>query len=72
MGEGELIEASDLPSHMRFSATRAPDISRTLAQVETEYIQNVLAGVNGNKSAAAKILGLDRKTLREKLRKLEE
>jgi two-component system, NtrC family, response regulator HydG len=71
MNEGERIEASDLPSHMRFSAARAPDITRTLAEVESEYIQNVLTGVNGNKSAAAKILGLDRKTLREKLRKLE-
>lgn len=69
MTEGDLIEVPDLPSLMRFSALQAGDFRRTLAEVEVEYIQNVLASVDGNKSAAAEILGIDRKTLREKLRK---
>lgn len=69
MTEGDIIEVSDLPSLMRFSALSGTDLNRTLAEVETEYIQNVLVSVGGNKTRAAKILGIDRKTLREKLRK---
>jgi DNA-binding NtrC family response regulator len=38
-------------------------------QVEAEHLELVLASVNGNKTRAAEILGLDRKTLREKLRR---
>ena len=70
MTEGDLIEVPDLPPLMRFSALRAGDFTRTLAEIELEYIRNVLASVNGNKSAAAGILGIDRKTLREKMRKM--
>jgi len=70
MTDGELIEVSDLPSLMRFSALRETGLNRTLAEVEAEYIRNVLASVDGNKTKAAEILGIDRKTLREKLRKI--
>lgn len=69
MNEGSLIEVSDLPSLMRFSALRGTGLQRTLAEVEAEYIRNVLASVDGNKTQAAKILEIDRKTLREKLAK---
>jgi DNA-binding NtrC family response regulator len=68
MGEDELVEVPDLPSLMRFSALRETGLRRTLADVEAEYIRNVLASVNGNKSRAAEILEIDRKTLREKLK----
>jgi len=68
MTEGECIEVPDLPPVMRFTALREPSVNRTLAQVEAEYIRNVLASVGGNKTLAAKILGIDRKTLREKLK----
>ena len=71
MNEGSLIEVSDLPSLMRFSALRGTGLQRTLAEVEAEYIRNVLASVDGNKTQAAKILEIDRKTLREKLAKSE-
>ena len=57
---------------MRFSALRETGLTRTLAQVEAEYIRNVLASVDGNRTRAAEILGIDRKTLREKLRKIED
>ena len=36
---------------------------RTLAEVKTEHIERVLAEVNGNKTAAARILGVDRRTM---------
>jgi len=68
MTEGEFIEAPDLPSLMRFSALRETGLHRTLAEVEVEHIRNVLASVDGNKTKAAEMLGIDRKTLREKLR----
>jgi DNA-binding NtrC family response regulator len=68
MTEGDLIDVPDLPSLMRFSALGGLGFNRTLAEVETEYIQNVHASVGGNKTRAAEILGIDRKTLREKLK----
>jgi DNA-binding NtrC family response regulator len=39
----------------------------TLDQLEREYIRRILIEVGGNKSKAAEILGLDRKTLYRKL-----
>jgi two-component system, NtrC family, response regulator HydG len=71
MSESNVIDVPDLPSLMRFSATRQQDLTRSLAQVEAEYIRNVLASVDGAKTKAAEILGVDRKTLREKLHKIE-
>jgi len=67
MGEGDEIDISDLPPHMRFSAARGGGLLRTLAEVEAEHIRSVMASVAGNKARAARILGVDRKTLRNKL-----
>jgi two-component system, NtrC family, response regulator HydG len=72
MSERESVDVTDLPAHMRFSAARDSGLNRTLAEVEAEHVRNVLAGVDGNKSRAAEILGIDRKTLRDKLKKLDE
>jgi DNA-binding NtrC family response regulator len=36
-------------------------------ELERRYIAHVLSSVNGNKTAAANILGMDRKTLYRKL-----
>ncbi len=69
MSEENIIEVPDLPSLMRFSALRGFSPRQTLAEVEAEYILSVLAGVDGNKTRAAEILGISRKTLREKLKK---
>jgi len=71
MTDGNLIEVPDLPSLMRFSALRTSGFDRPLAEVELEYISNVLASVGGNKTQASEILGIDRKTLREKLKKFK-
>jgi DNA-binding NtrC family response regulator len=68
MGEGSAIDVSDLPDLMRFSALRSSGLHRTLAEVEAEHIRLVLQSVEGNKTRAAGILGIDRKTLREKLK----
>ena len=69
MTEDDPIEVPDLPEPLRFSAGRQADLTRPLADVEAEYIRNVLASVGGNKTRAAEVLQIDRKTLREKLKK---
>lgn len=68
MADGDSIDVPDLPSLMRFSALEKGGFDRPLAEVESEYIRNVLASVDGNRTRAAEILGIDRKTLREKLK----
>jgi len=42
----------------------------TLADTESEQIRKVLAAAGGNKSRAAKILGIERKTLYRKLERM--
>jgi DNA-binding NtrC family response regulator len=42
----------------------------TIDQLEKDYIRKILIEVGGNKSKAAEILGLDRKTLYRKLEEL--
>jgi two-component system response regulator HydG len=71
MTDGDIIDVPDLPSLMRFSALKGRGLNRTLTEVETEYILNVLENVGGNKSKASEILGIDRKTLRLKLNKIQ-
>jgi DNA-binding NtrC family response regulator len=71
MTDARVIDVADLPAHFRFSAPSGRGIRRTLAEVEIEHIRNVLASVGGNKTRAASILGIDRKTLREKLKQHE-
>jgi DNA-binding NtrC family response regulator len=72
MTDGDIIEVSDLPYLMRFSVLRKIGFTRSLTEVEREYINNVLASVGGNRTRAAEILGIDRKTLREKLKDIEK
>jgi DNA-binding NtrC family response regulator len=67
MSEGPHVEVSDLPPLMRFNVEHVQNFTRTLAEMESDYIKNVLASVDGNKTKAAEILGIDRKTLRQKL-----
>ncbi|MCP4706281.1 MAG: sigma-54-dependent Fis family transcriptional regulator [candidate division Zixibacteria bacterium] len=71
MTDNDLIDAPDLPSFMRFSVSKKAGLNKSLTQVEYEHIKNVLANVGGNKTKAAEILGIDRKTLREKLKQTE-
>jgi len=64
-----VIDVADLPSYMRFQMEHRVDPMRTLADMEAEHIRSVLQLTGGNKTRAANILGIDRKTLREKLKK---
>jgi DNA-binding NtrC family response regulator len=68
------IHLADLPEPLRSPpalprpARTRP--SRTLAEVEAEHIAAALAENQGNKTRTAEVLGIDRKTLRLKLRRL--
>ena len=67
--DGDFIDVADLPERMRFSISRHTGLDRSLTEVEAEHITAVLNSVKGNKTRAARILGIDRKTLRDKLRR---
>lgn len=70
IGDGPVIDITDLPESMRFTLARARYGDKTLAEVEADHICGVLARTGDNKTRAAEILGIDRKTLREKLKRL--
>ncbi|HEX5656988.1 MAG TPA: sigma-54 dependent transcriptional regulator [Polyangiales bacterium] len=70
----EQITPEDLPTRVRsykrshvLVASDNPDELVKLEEVERRYILRVLEASNGNKRLAARILGLDRKTLYRKL-----
>ena len=67
----DMVGIVDLPEPMRFSINQEKGLNRSLTEVESVHITQVLAGVSGNKTSAAKILKINRKTLREKLKKIE-
>ena len=72
MGEGDAIDVVDLPAPMRFIPARNDMRLCSLAEVEAAHLRAVWTAVGENKTRAAAILGIDRKTLRQKLRALEE
>jgi DNA-binding NtrC family response regulator len=75
LGGSEVIDGRDVPltppGEFNGSAPPAAGTSSTalrrLAEVELAHIQAVLASVQGNRSAAARILGITRQTLRKKI-----
>ncbi len=69
MADDNIIDTPDLPENFRFSAARTRTLNRSLAEIEREYIVDVLAANRNNISRSAQILGIDRKTLREKIKK---
>ena len=68
LARGAAIDVDDLPDHLRALPPAAPvPALTTLAERERAYIDEVLAHVGGNRSAAARVLGVDRRTLMRKL-----
>lgn len=72
MADDNTIDTPDLPENFRFSATRTRGLNRRLAEVEREYILEVLSANKNNISHAAQVLGIDRKTLREKIKRKKD
>ena len=66
MSDG-LIDVKDLPDFLKFQIEFPQNGFLTLKAMEKEYVQRVLEHTKGNKTKAAKILQIDRKTLRDKL-----
>lgn len=69
----ETVVPDDLPAVMTRTGDesyidRLPGRGLTLEELEREYVRHVLAEARGNRSRAAEILGIDRKTLYRKLK----
>ncbi|WP_276366022.1 sigma-54 dependent transcriptional regulator [Chryseolinea sp. H1M3-3] len=69
MADESSIDTPDLPESFRYSATRSKGLGRKLDEVERDYVMDVLAANKNNISQAALSLGIDRKTLRDKIKK---
>lgn len=69
MSDDTTIDVVDLPESLHYSARSNRGLDRTLEAVEREYIADVLAANDNNLTRSAAILGIDRKTLRDKLKK---
>jgi DNA-binding NtrC family response regulator len=69
VAEGQSIGARELPEAVRAAAAAQTRRARrpTLAELEAEYIRETLEAVGGNKSEAARVLGISRKNLYERL-----
>jgi DNA-binding NtrC family response regulator len=60
------LPQSDIGSGYDINLSENPKISenwKSLAEIEADYVQKVLAHTGGNKQAAARMLNIDRKTL---------
>jgi DNA-binding NtrC family response regulator len=73
VAEGRRLEASDLPQGLSaaVNAQERKEKRQSLAQLEAAYIAETLAATGGNKTECARILGISRKNLYEKLARYE-
>src|SRR5262249_28231218 len=69
VSSGTRLEEADLPEAVRAGVQlqRRRERPRTLAEMEAEYVAEILAATAGNKSDAARILGISRKNLYERI-----
>jgi PAS domain S-box-containing protein len=66
--QGTIIEISDLPPHLLEKTIPVPKkLQRIKKEKEIEYIKEMIKKCDGNKTQAAKELGISRKTLYNKL-----
>ncbi|MGQ9687476.1 MAG: sigma-54-dependent transcriptional regulator [Desulfobaccales bacterium] len=71
LSSGPLLEPGDLAYAGLFLAPTSPPTSLDLKDIEREHILRTFQKFRGHKSETAKALGIDRKTLREKLKRYE-
>jgi transcriptional regulator with PAS, ATPase and Fis domain len=70
---GKLIDEQDLPAGLKagVAAQQRKEKPMSLAQLEAAYISEMLAATGGNKAECARILGISRKNLYEKIARYE-
>jgi DNA-binding NtrC family response regulator len=73
VANGKRLEKEDLPAGLRaaIDAQQRKQKPQSLAQVEAAYISEMLAATRGNKTECARILGISRKNLYEKIARYE-
>ena len=72
LAPGPRLELSDLPDNIRNAASAPASAPRqetvgTLEATEMELIEKALAECNGNRTRAAQLLGISRRTLHRRL-----
>ncbi len=70
---GDRIEVNDLPDSVRAAVQlqRRKAKPQTLADLEADYVRETLLTTKGNKTEAARILGISRKNLYERLARMK-
>jgi DNA-binding NtrC family response regulator len=68
LGDGKTIRLADLPPPVRASAGGPAEELLPLADVEKEHIERVLRATEWNKTKSARLLGISKPTLYDKIR----
>ncbi|MBR9846768.1 MAG: sigma-54-dependent Fis family transcriptional regulator [Algicola sp.] len=63
----KVVDVEHLPNHLKHTIAFSADALVPLKVVEKQYIEKVLRATGNNKTKAAEILQIDRKTIRQKL-----
>jgi len=63
----KIIDVEHLPEHLKYTLDFLPQGLLPLKEIEKKYIEKVLRATGNNKTKAAEILQIDRKTIRQKL-----
>lgn len=67
--QGEVIGPDDLPANIRHPGSPARGGASSLAEMERLHVMRVLAETGGKKMQAARLLGIDLKTLNQKIKR---
>ncbi|MEQ8822397.1 MAG: sigma-54 dependent transcriptional regulator [Sumerlaeia bacterium] len=73
--KGDEVGADDLPQSLRGDREKVEDgimmpLGMPLEEVETRYLKRTLNSVDGNRTRAAEILGISRRTLQRRIKEL--
>jgi transcriptional regulator with PAS, ATPase and Fis domain len=69
--DGDTVTPNDLPEHLAGHQRVSLRQPKTLEEMEKNHIITILAETGGNQSQAAKLLGINRKTLYKKIHKFK-
>jgi Nif-specific regulatory protein len=69
LGDGDMIQPEDLPPNIRSQRGQIPAPAESLGHLEREFIWRTLKKTNWHKSEAARLLGISRQTLDNKIKK---